>query len=553
MNLNKIIVSFISICLVSFSLIAKTPEDIRVALVIGNATYKKVPALSNSKNDSKAIAILLKNLGFTVVEIEDGNKEQMEEGLKQLNLLIKGKEAIGLLYYAGHGIQVDWKNYMIPVDFDATNAGDVGKQAVDVQNVIKVFQENKTRSNIIILDACRDNPFSANTNLKGLAPVDAPPGTYLAYATAPGNVAEDGDELSRNGLFTRYLIEELQIPAKIEDVFKRVRLQVRKKSEGRQIPWDSSSLEDDFYFNDGKSHSLNPESVRRQIASIKNTGKTIEDKSSEKKVDEVKQQISSALQDKILTEDQRFEREKIAWDKIKESKNVNDFYAFLLQFPNGFISQEASFKLNQLENTKVISQANKNEVQQDPNKARYRIGDNWTGHLLDYFTGNEIESYKGGGIREIKDGKVFFKGGTILSESGAAIQGRRPGGWINKYDPPLAPLPLELQVGMKWEDRSYVISSRNNPEFDPSKGYFIKQSKKVVAFEEIKIPAGTFKAYKIESYYSSGTGISGLTYEWYSPNIPYTLKTIRNLRNNRGQPIYYDIQELTSLQLVTRN
>ena len=553
MNLNKIIVSFISICLVSFSLIAKTPEDIRVALVIGNATYKKVPALSNSKNDSKAIAILLKNLGFTVVEIEDGNKEQMEEGLKQLNLLIKGKEAIGLLYYAGHGIQVDWKNYMIPVDFDATNAGDVGKQAVDVQNVIKVFQENKTRSNIIILDACRDNPFSAKTNLKGLAPVDAPPGTYLAYATAPGNVAEDGDELSGNGLFTRYLIEELQIPAKIEDVFKRVRLQVRKKSEGRQIPWDSSSLEDDFYFNDGKSHSLNPESVRRQIASIKNTGKTIEDKSSEKKIDEFKQQISSALQDKILTEDQRFEREKTAWDKIKESKNVNDFYAFLLQFPNGFISQEASFKLNQLENTKVISQANKNEVQQDPNKARYRITDNWSGHRLDFFTGNEIDSYKGGGIREIKDGKIFFKSGTVLSESGAVIQLKRPEGWTIKYDPPLAPLPIELQVGMKWEDRSFAISSYDNPEFNPSKGFFIKQSKKVVAFEDIKIPAGTFKAYKIESYYSSGTGISGLTYEWYSPNIPYTLKTIRNLRNNRGQPIYYDIQELTSLQLVTRN
>jgi Caspase domain len=553
MHLNKnIIISLISICLLSFSLIAKTPEDIRVALVIGNATYKKVPALSNSKNDSKAIAILLKNLGFTVVEIEDGNKEQMDEGLKQLNLLIKGKEAIGLLYYAGHGIQVDWKNYMIPVDFDATNTGDVGKQAVDVQNVIKVFQENKTRSNIIILDACRDNPFSAKTNLKGLAPVDAPPGTYLAYATAPGNVAEDGDELSGNGLFTKYLIEELQIPAKIEDVFKRVRLQVRKKSEGRQIPWDSSSLEDDFYFNDGKFHSLNPESVSRQIASIKNTGKTIEDKSPEKKVDEVKQQISLALQDKILTEDQRFEREKIAWDKIKESKNVNDFYAFLLQFPNGFISQEASFKLNQLENAKVISQANRNEVQQDPNQVRYRIGDTFSGHRLDYFTGNEIDSYKGGGIKEIKDGKVFFKGGTILSDSGAVIQLRRPGGWINKYDPPLASLPLELQVGMKWEDRSYVISSRNNPEFDPSKGYFIKQSKKVVAFEEIKIPAGTFKAYKIELNYSD-PGTSGVIYQWYAPNIPYTLKTIRNLRNNRGQPIDYDIQELTSLQLAARN
>lgn len=553
MNLNKkIIISLTSIYLMSFSLTAKTPEDIRIALVIGNATYKKIPALSNSKNDSKTIAIILKNLGFTVLEIEDGNKVQMEDGLNQLNSLIKGKEAIGLLYYAGHGVQVDWKNYMIPVDFDATNSSDVGKQAIDVQNVIKVFQENKTRSNIIILDACRDNPFSTRTNLKGLAPVDAPPGTYLAYATAPGNVAEDGDEFSGNGLFTRYLIEELQVPAKIEDVFKRVRLQVRKKSQGRQIPWDSSSLEDDFYFNDGKSHSLNSESVRRQIASIRNTGNPTEDKSSEKKVNEVKQQISLAIQDKILTEDQRFEREKAAWDKIKESKNVNDFYAFLLQFPNGFITQEASFKLNQLETAKVISQANKNEIQQDPNKARYHVRDTWSGHRLDYFTGNEIDSYKNSGVREIKDGKIFFKGGTILSESGAVIQARRPGGWVNKYDPPLAPIPQELQVGMKWEDKSFVISSLNNPDFDPGKGYYIKQSKKVVSFEEIKVPAGTFKAYKVETEYKD-SGTSGFVYDWYAPNVPYALKTVRNLRNNRLQPTVFDIHELTSLQLATRN
>jgi hypothetical protein len=550
--IKNILLSFILLCFLSLSSIAKAPEDIRVALVIGNASYKKLPVLSNPINDSKSIAIILKNLGFRVVEIEDGNKTQIEDGLKQLNSLIKDKEAIGLLYYAGHGLQVDWKNYIIPVDFNAANAADVPKQALDVQSVIKIFQENKTRFNIIILDACRNNPLSSKTKLKGLAPVDAPHGTYLAYATAPGNVANDGDESSGNGLFTQFLIQELQVPAKIEDMFKKVRLQVRKKSEGQQIPWDSSSLEDDFYFNDGKEHSLNPETVRLQIASIKKPGRLIDDKSSDKIVDQIKQEISLNIQDKTLTEDQRFEREKFAWDKIKDSKNVSDFYDFLLQFPNGFISQEASFRLNQLENAKIIAQADKDGIQQNPNKSLFLVGDSWSGHILDYFTGNEISSYKGGGVKEIKDGKIFLKSGSILSESGATIQSRRPGGWINKYDPPLAPRPQELQVGMKWEEKSFVISSNNNPNFDPSKGFYITQIKKVVAFEEIKVPAGTFKAYKIETEYKD-FGTSGFIYEWYAPNIPNALRIVRNLRNNRGQPTFFDIQELTSLQLANRN
>ena len=161
------------------------------------------------------------------------------------------KKCVGLFYYAGHGIQLGWKNYLLPVDIQVGAIRDVPTQSVEVNALMQGLGKAGNALNVVILDACRDNPFGSLEGLdqKGLSQMDAPNQTLLAYATAPGNVAEDGDEATGNGLFTHFLLKELQRPAKIEDVFKRVRLQVRQKSQGRQIPWDSSSLEDDFAFN----------------------------------------------------------------------------------------------------------------------------------------------------------------------------------------------------------------------------------------------------------------------------------------------------------------
>lgn len=220
----------------SYSTNAEAPLDIRVALVIGNAAYKNVPALVNSTNDAKSMSTVLRKLGFTVVEVVDGSKDQMSKAIEQLQLQLKGRQAVGMLYYAGHGLQLDWRNFMVPVDAKLEEASDVAKQTIDIENVIDVLKKSGTRMNIIVLDACRDNPFAEKASGKGLAQLDAPPGTYLAFATSPGNVAEDGDVAEGNGLFTQFLLKELQRPARIEDVFKRVRLQVRQKSQGRQIP-----------------------------------------------------------------------------------------------------------------------------------------------------------------------------------------------------------------------------------------------------------------------------------------------------------------------------
>ena len=241
-----------AIALATFAAAAQAPLDVRVALVIGNADYAGAAALANPANDARAMASALKSLGFTVIELRNGSKAEMNKAVVAVRDALIGKQGVGLLYYAGHGLQLDWRNYMVPVDAKLVSATDVPVQAMDVNTVLDAFKRAGNRMNILVLDACRDNPFAASGSGKGLAQVDAPPGTFLAYATAPGNVAEDGDEKSGNGLYTQYLLEELKKPAAgIEDIFKRVRLNVRKQSQGRQIPWESTSLEDDFYFNAG--------------------------------------------------------------------------------------------------------------------------------------------------------------------------------------------------------------------------------------------------------------------------------------------------------------
>ena len=211
---------------------AQAPVDLRVALVIGNAAYAAAP-LINPANDAKAMGAALKGMGFTVIDVRDASKAQMEAALGRVRTALSGQNGVGLLYYAGHGLQLDWRNYMVPVDARMASAADVPAQTVDVQAVIDLFKAAGNRVNIVVLDACRDNPFGATASARGLAPMDAPRGTLLAYATAPGNVAEDGSARSGNGLYTQFLVQELARRAtSIETLFKRVRLQVRRQSEG---------------------------------------------------------------------------------------------------------------------------------------------------------------------------------------------------------------------------------------------------------------------------------------------------------------------------------
>ena len=207
-----------------------------------------------------------------------------------------------------------------------TTQAEVPQQTVDVNLVMDAFKVSGARMNILVLDACRDNPFSKNASGKGLAQQDAPSGTFLAYATAPGNVAEDGDAGSGNGLYTQYLLEELRKPASIENVFKRVRLNVRKQSNGRQIPWESTSLEEDFYFNDGVKFTYSPAELQRlaNLAKQKEQQRLAEEAAAREREKAIALQIQQEMDRQVAAAKALEEQRLIAIAKAREAEKLVD-------------------------------------------------------------------------------------------------------------------------------------------------------------------------------------------------------------------------------------
>lgn len=229
--------------------VLRSPSDSRrrIALVIGNSGYSYLP-LKHAANDARAIAAALRRLNFNVQERTDLGYLALNEAVEEFGRELR-KGGVTLFYYSGHGIQVNGSNYLIPVDKDIVHESEVRYKAVDAGIVLAKMEQARSEVNIVILDACRDNPFSGSfrSPSRGLATMDAPNGTLIAYATGPGKIAADGT--GDHGLFTSELVEVIETPGiKVEDVFKRVTREVREKSRNRQIPWISSSLEGDFWF-----------------------------------------------------------------------------------------------------------------------------------------------------------------------------------------------------------------------------------------------------------------------------------------------------------------
>ncbi|MGC4022387.1 MAG: caspase family protein [Cyclobacteriaceae bacterium] len=218
----------------------------RMALVIGNANYTYGNKLLNTVNDASAMAKALKDLGFEVISILDGDYEKIKNAIYAFGDRI-GDVDISVFYYAGHGLEVDGTNYLIPVDANIQSALDVKQKAIPVTGIIRTMEfTNDEGLNMIILDACRNNPFpTGKRGGSGLARVQAPSGTLIAYATDPGSTASDGD--GTNGLYTGELVKQLQISQRIEDIFMNTRNAVEKKSNGNQRPWEEARLKGVFY------------------------------------------------------------------------------------------------------------------------------------------------------------------------------------------------------------------------------------------------------------------------------------------------------------------
>src|SRR5580765_6721118 len=228
---------------------AQTPEK-RVALVIGNDAYQTLPRLGNATADARDIGRALEAAGFETTVNKDVKRRELYQLIDGFAARIAGSpDTVGLFYYAGHGIQTNGKNYLVPVDAALTSEADLEAEAVDAGKVLRAMDEARNRINIVILDACRDNPLPKGRSLaRGLSSMPAPRGTFIGYAAAPGQTAQDG-EPGENGVFTGTLIKHLGVPGlQLEEVFKRVIGGVSERTGGKQLPWMESSVQGNFYF-----------------------------------------------------------------------------------------------------------------------------------------------------------------------------------------------------------------------------------------------------------------------------------------------------------------
>lgn len=286
----------------------------RIALVIGNGAYTNAPPLKNPPNDARDMAATLKVLGFEVTSGVNVNQRDMNRLIREFGQKLKGGGS-GLFYYAGHGVQSKAKNYLIPIEADIQSEIEVEDAGVDVNLVLGYMDDAQNGLNVVILDACRNNPFarSFRSASNGLAQVDAPTGTLIAYATAPGRVAFDGT--GQNGLYTSELLKQMQIPGvSVTDMFMRVRAEVMRQTGGKQVPWESSSLIGSFYFSGGSTN-----------LSLSNTNPN-ENKAGK-------------------TDPSAFELSY--WDTIKNSNDPEDFKAYLKRYPNGQFSDLAQRRIDQ--------------------------------------------------------------------------------------------------------------------------------------------------------------------------------------------------------------
>ena len=222
----------------------------RLALLIGNGMYQNGGMLANPENDANDIAERLQNLGFDVMLFNNLDQSGFRKAIDDFGTKLAGYD-VGLFYYAGHGIQVKGNNYLIPVDANLKSENDVEYGCVNAGRLLAKMEDAGSTTNIVILDACRDNPFERSwrrsTHGSGLAFMTAPAGSLISYATSPGATASDG--AGQNGLFTSALLEYMdEANLSVLEMFQKVRTYVRQNSDGEQVPWESTSLEGNFYF-----------------------------------------------------------------------------------------------------------------------------------------------------------------------------------------------------------------------------------------------------------------------------------------------------------------
>lgn len=299
---------------------AQAANERRIALVIGNGAYKNAP-LRNPLNDARDMAAALRKLGFAVTLLENANQKSMEDAIRAFGQGL-GRGRVGLFYYAGHGLQVDGANYLIPVDASINAKSELKYVAVDAGRVLDLMEEAHNDLNVIVLDACRDNPFSRSVRglSGGLSEMNAPAGSIIGYATSPGKTAADGS--GRNGVYTKHLLANLATPGiPINEVFMRTRIGVSQETREKQIPWDSSTLTR-YYYLAGEGQALAPQPVmdaRKDLADVELQKKALEEQKSA-----LDDKQKSLEQERARLERERKDLERLSAGQPKQAKTGED-------------------------------------------------------------------------------------------------------------------------------------------------------------------------------------------------------------------------------------
>jgi uncharacterized caspase-like protein len=303
--------------------------ETRIALIIGNSAYDRADMrLANPANDAAAMVRSLKAAGFDTVVKLNARRKDFYHAIEEFGGKIgRDPHAVGLFYYAGHAVQANGVNYLIPVDAEIESESDLEANAFDAGRVLRAMKEAQNDMNIVILDSCRNNPLPKTRGMdRGLARMDAPSGTFIAYAAAPGQSAQDGNSGS-NGVFTGELIKAMAEPGvPLEQMFKKVIIGVKADTHGSQQPWSEASIQGDFYFfpkaaGGAASAGAVPAGAAHEASGGTSSGRHV---------------------------DSANELEQSFWDRIKDSNDAADFKDYQTRFPNGPHASEAALLVRKL-------------------------------------------------------------------------------------------------------------------------------------------------------------------------------------------------------------
>ncbi len=348
--------------------------ETRLALVIGQSAYRAVPELPNAANDAKGMTELLSSAGFNVTSAPNLAQNEMRQAISDFagKVSAGGADTVALVFYAGHGLQIDGENYLVPIDLDPNREADIPLQGVRLNDLMNTLGALPARARIFMLDACRNNPFPALDQAgHGLAMVDTragAPGSFISYSTSPGAEAEDGS--GADSPYTTAVLSVAKEPnLPIEEVFKRIRVAVNQSTDGRQIPWESSSLTSDFRFFPAGSGQQETTTATPSSAALGSATRSVEDWKHDLSGKEPKAAYELVIADDTVAAYQAYvelfaqaayaprvrsllerRREMIAWETAVEINSRASYETFLANYASSDLAATAHRLLDRVRN-----------------------------------------------------------------------------------------------------------------------------------------------------------------------------------------------------------